>query len=130
MGEPQARAGTSGHNFSPVLSFPSVPPPSPSPSSDPYLPEGVTPGSRWKGLLPPAEKGAELGGRAPRGEGVLPAPSQDARGSAARAAAAAGRLLPGDGGALRRRLETQEAVSADGPAPVPGGCQPKQAWLF
>lgn len=56
----------------------------------------------------------------------LPAPSQDAQGSGA-PAAAAGRPVPGDSGALHRSLEEQEAGSANRSAPEPRGCQPEQA---
>lgn len=126
--EPQARAGRG--DLQPQLLWSSASPlflhPSPSHPLAPTLLEASTPGRHWKGFFPQVAKGSKLGGNLPPGEGVSSPPSQHAQGSGARAAAA-GRPVPGDSGALHGSLEEQEAGSANDSAPVSGGCQSKQA---
>lgn len=129
--EPQARAGRG--DLQPQLLWSSASPlflhPSLSHPLAPTLLEASTPGRHWKGFFPQVAKGSKLGGNLPPGEGVSSPPSQHAQGSGARAAAA-GRPVPGDSGALHGSLEEQEAGSANDSAPVSGGCQSKQAWVL
>lgn len=112
-------SGTCGHNFwsSPTL----------FPSSFSHLLTGV----RTSGLCPAGcERNHTLGATWILGRAALLPSTQDAQGSGTRAAAAAGRPVPGDSSALHRSREEQEAGSANRAASVPGGCQSKQAWLF
>lgn len=105
--------GTCSHSFFRPL-LPSVLYPSLSPSSSPD-----SPGGTGRGLRPQVAKGAKL-------KWQVASPSQDARGSGAWAAAAAGRPVPGDSGTLRGSLEEQETGAADRSAPVPADCQSEQ----
>lgn len=120
--EPPARVGpaatSSLHPFLPLR-------PSSRPLPLPFL-KASTPWGHWKGPLPEVSRRTELGGNCLVERAPLPAPSQDAQRSGARAAAS-GRPVPGDSGARRRRdLEGQEAGSANHAAPVPRGSRPKQ----
>lgn len=72
-------------------------------------------------------KEAHFGATCILGRATLLPSTQDAQGSGTRAAAAAGRPVPGDSSALHRSREEQEAGSANRAASVPGGCQSKQA---
>lgn len=127
--EPQARARERGPaaTTSLVLSFPSVPPAVPFPVPWPLLSWGYQlAGGTGRESSRRLQRETHLVAICLLVRASLPAPSQDAQGSGA-PAAAAGRPVPGDSGALHRSLEEQEAGSANRAAPDPRGCQPEQA---